>query len=208
MNHGPTLVDNNIIIGKRGISSNSEANILVHNLLVDCNFGYSTDTDRMSQYYKPHTTIEYAKKSVIPREEKWFNNIFVRVGPSNVQNAEGYQSDYNVFWEGAEKSSFGDDHSIIDAFETSLILKEHELGVEISFVANNSPFEIKAPLVNGDLVGVFTTTGQSIEDYLGNPITVDMDFNGKKFKNPVPGPISDLKEGRNSIRWSHTKNKK
>lgn len=206
MNHGPILIDNNIIIGKRGISSNSEASVIAHNLLVDCNFAYTTDTNRKSQYYKPHSTKEYEKKSVTLKEEKWFNNFFIRVGPSNVPNAEGYQSDFNIFWEGAEESSFGDDHSIVDSFETNFKLKEHELGVEISFLANNSPFKVEAPWVNGDLVGVFTTTGQTIEDYLGNPITVNTDFTGRKFKKPIPGPIADLKKGQNAIRWSYTKN--
>ena len=60
---------------------------------------------------------------------------------------------------------------------------------------------MKGPWVNGKLVGVFATTGQTIEDRHGNPITVDRDIIGRKRSRPVPGPLANLKSGRNSISW-------
>lgn len=205
MNHGPILVDNNILIGKRGISSNSEATVLANNLLVDCNFAYSTDIKRQSQYYTPHTTIVLGRKAVILREEKWYNNIFIKTGPDNVKEGEGYESDFNVFLEGAKKTSFGDKHSLLDSFETNFRKEDQDMGVTIIFSANKSLIDAKASLVNGKLAGVFTTTGQSIEDRFGKPIQVDTDFNGLEF-NPIRvGPLANLKKGINTISWSYNK---
>jgi hypothetical protein len=48
---------------------------------------------------------------------------------------------------------------------------------------------------------------QTIEDRYGNPITVDTDINGKKFKEPLPGPLSDLKPGPNTITWSYAESR-
>jgi len=205
MNHGPILVDNNILIGERGISSNSEATVLANNLFVNCNFAYSTDKKRQSQYYTPHTTIVLGKKAVILREEKWYNNIFIKTGPDNVKEGEGYESDFNVFLEGAKNTSFGDKHSLLDSFESNFRKEDQDMGVTITFSANKSIIDAKASLVNGELAGVFTTTGQSIEDRHGIPIQVDTDFNGLEF-NPIRvGPLANLKKGINTISWSYKK---
>ena len=201
MNHGPALIDNNVLIGK-GLRSNSEATIIAHNLLVDSKYTYQPDTKRRSAYYKPHTTITVGVKTGTAKDERWFNNLFVRRGLDNVKNAPGYASDYNVFLEGAEKSSFGDEHSVIDSFVTELAVKDRPLGVTITFSTNDAPFRVKGPWVNADLVGIFSTAKQTIEDRYGNPITADTDIHGKHFTQPVAGPLSDLKAGPNRIVWS------
>jgi hypothetical protein len=61
---------------------------------------------------------------------------------------------------------------------------------------------VKGPWVNAELAGVFATAGQTIEDRYGNPITVDIDINGRKFAKPVAGPLADLKKGRNTVTWT------
>lgn len=205
MNHGPILVDNNVLIGKRAVSSNSESSVFAHNLFVGGTFGWSADKSRQSQYYKPHTTIELEKKPVILRDDKWFNNIFVKKGLNKLPDAPGYQADFNFFLEGAEKSTFGDSHSLVVPTAASFQLNESDMGVAINFSATKSALEIKAPLVNAALLGVFETTGQSIEDFQGEPIAIDTDFNGKKFSRPVVGPLSNLNDKQNTIQWTYSK---
>jgi alpha-N-arabinofuranosidase len=200
MNHGPILVDNNVLIGQ-SIRSNSEATVFAHNLFVDCGYDYSPDTGRRSQYYKPHTTIGAGRKTGTAQDDKWFNNIFVRSGLDRVRDASGYVSDYNVFLEGAKNSSFGDKNSVVDSYVTGLTVKDGPLKTTITFSMNDSPFRMKGPLVDAKLVGIFPTVGQTIEDRHGRPIKVDTDINGKKLSQPIPGPIKDLRKGLNTITW-------
>jgi len=200
MDHGPTLIDNNILVG-RGLKSNSEATLIVHNLLVDSKYTYQPDMKRRSQYYKPHTTIVVGIKTGTAKDEKWYNNIFIRHGLDDVKDAPGYDSDYNVFYEGAAKSSFGDEHSVVDSFVTGFAVEDRPLGVTITFSVNEAAFGLKGPWVDKELVGVFSTVGQTIEDRYGNPIRVDADFNGRKYPRPIPGPMADLKQGLNKIVW-------
>jgi len=200
MNHGPTLVDNNIVIGK-GIRSNSEASTFAHNLFVDCDFAMVSDTKRSSQYYKPHTCLIVGRRKGIPRDDKWFNNIFVRRGLDRVRPAPGYASDWNIFYEGAKRSRFGDLHSIEAPFVTGFDLKEEKYGVVITFRVDRAPFELNPPWVDSGLVGKAATVGQTIESPGGLPIRVDKDFGGKPFKRPLPGPLSDLAEGCNRVTW-------
>ncbi|MHC4367788.1 MAG: right-handed parallel beta-helix repeat-containing protein, partial [Planctomycetota bacterium] len=206
MNHGPALIDNNILVSK-GLRSNSEATIIAHNLLVDSWYKYQPDVKRRSSYYTPHTTISVGRKTGTAKDERWYNNIFVRRGLDDVKDAPGYESDYNVFYEGAQKSSFGDEHSAVDAFAAGFAYENSPLGVTIRFSVNDGAFGLNGPWVDKELVGVFSTVGQSIEDRHGNPIKVNADFNGRRYSRPIPGPLADLKQGANEIIWTFKKHK-
>jgi hypothetical protein len=201
MNHGPILVDNNILVGQ-SIRSNSEATVFAHNLFVDCGYVYAPDTKRRSQFYEPHTTKVVGRKTGTAQDDKWYDNIFIRRGLDQVKNATGYVSDYNVFLEGAKKSTFGDENSIVDSYVTDFSIKDHQLGAAITFSINDAPFHMNGPQVNSDLVGVFPTVGQTIEDRYGHPIKVDTDINGRKHSQPVAGPLANLKRGLNSVTWT------
>ena len=200
MNHGPTLVDNNILVGKE-VRSNSEATVFAHNLFVDCGYQYNPDTKRRSAYYTPHTTKSVGRKTGTAQDEMWFNNIFVRKGLDDVKDSPGYKSDYNIFLEGAQKSSFGDKHSIVDPFLTGLTYESHPLGVTIKFSMNDAPSRLKAPWIDAELVGAFSTVGQTIEDRYGKPIRLDTDIDGKKFPEPIASPLADIQQGNNTFEW-------
>jgi len=200
MNHGPTLVDNNILIGEK-VRSNSEATVFAHNLFVDCGYQYNPDTNRRSAYYTPHTMKTVGTKTGTAQDEKWFNNIFIRQGLDDVKDAPGYTSDYNIFLEGAGKSPFGDGHSIVDPFVTRFVYESHPLGVTIMFSMNDLSSRMRGPWVDAELLGVFSTVGQTIEDRSGNPIRVDTDINGKKYADPIAGPMADIHHVKNAFEW-------
>ena len=200
MNHGPTLVDNNIIVGHY-TQTNSEATVFAHNLFVDCGYVYHPDTNRQSGYFEPHTTKGAGRKTGTPKDERWYNNIFIRTGLDKVKTAAGYDSDYNLFLEGAKKSTFADKNSIEDDFVTNFKIKETPTAAEITFSVPEKTQQLNGPLVNAELVGIFETVGQTIEDRHKNPITVNKDINGKAFKTPTPGPLNKIKKGPNKIAW-------
>ena len=201
MDHGPILVDNNVLIGQ-SVKSWSEGDVFAHNLLVDCNFDMASDTSRQSQYCRPHTRIAVGLKPGVPADDKWFNNIFVRRRLEGVKKASGYVSDYNVFLEGAKKSSFGDEHSVVDSLNAAFRREDSPRGVSIALRVNQAPFGMKGPWVDSSLIGVLPTAGQTIEDSSGQPIRVDTDIVGKGRVSPVAGPLSDLRPGENTVKWS------
>jgi hypothetical protein len=204
MNHGPILVDNNVLVGQ-GVRSNSEGSVFAHNLLVDCRFDMVSDTGRSSQYYEPHTRKVVARKHGIPSDDKWFNNIFVRRGLEGVKPAPGYASDYNVFLEGAKKSSFGDEHSLVDSAAARFSREDNPLGVSLRMHVDEALIGLKGPWVDSDLVGVLPTVGQTIEDASGRSLCVDTDLLGQPRTAPVVGPWANLAPGENSLHWSMKK---
>jgi hypothetical protein len=201
MNHGPTLVDNNILVGQP-VRSNSEGTVFAHNLFVDCGYDYSPDTERRSEYYTPHTTKIVGRKTGTAQDDKWFNNIFVGQGLDRVKAAPGYASDYNVFLEGAKKSTFGDEHSVVSPYVAGFTIKDDSRGATITFSVDEATLQAQCPQVNAGLVGVFPTVGQTIEDRFGKPIRVNRDLNGKEYAPPVAGPLANLKIGPNTIGWA------
>jgi len=201
MNHGPILVDNNVLVGE-ATRSNSEATVFAHNLFVDCGYEYHPDVNRRSEYFEPHTTKTVGHKTGTAQDDRWHNNIFVRQGLDAVKTAPGYSSDHNVFLEGAGKSPFGDDNSTVDPHVTGFAIEDHPLGTTITFSAGESWPPVTGPWVDAQLIGVLPTVGQTIEDRHGTPISVDTDINGKKYPHPIPGPLADLKRGKNAIVWS------
>ncbi len=204
MNHGPILVDNNVLVG-HDILSNSEANVFAHNLFVDCGYHYRPDKKRQSRYYKPHTRTVAGKKTDAAREDKWFNNFFVRKGLDRVKHSEGYHSDYNLFLEGAKKSQFEGGNSVVDAHVSDFEIKDSPDDATILFSAGAGGRDLVAPQVGGKLVGLFTTVGQTIEDRAGDPITVDRDILGQKRERTIPGPLSEVDPGRCALSWENVK---
>jgi len=201
MNHGAILIDNNILVGG-GFRSNSQNTVLAHNLFVDFAWNYHPDTKRRSQYYTPHTTQQVGRKPGVPQNDLWFNNLFVRTGLDRVQATPGFVADFNVYVSGAKKSSFGDEHSAVDSFDAAFTIEEEPTGASISFSASDAPFRVEGPWVDAELVGVFPTVEQTIEDRDGNPIRVDTGICGKQRTRPVAGPLADLKRGENRVRWA------
>ena len=201
MDHGPTLVDNNILVGQP-VRSNSEGTVFAHNLFVNCGYDYSPDTERRSEYYTPHTTKIVGRKTGTAQDDKWFNNIFIRQGLDRIKAAPGYTSDYNVFLEGAKKSTFCDEHSVVSEYAAGFTIKDEPRGATITFSINDAALQAQGPQVNAGLVGLFPTVGQTIEDRYGKPITVNLDINGKEYARPIAGPVADLKHGPNTIFWA------
>lgn len=201
MNHGPTLIDNNVVIGG-GFRSNSENTVIAHNLLVDMQCEYNSDTKRKSQHFKPHTTILTGTRTGVPQNDKWYNNIFIRTGLSAVKDAPGFVADGNLYLEGADKSVFGDEVSVVQPLDTQFRTIDQPRGTEVRFVSDGEPTLEKTPWVDSDLVGVFPIANQTIEDRFGNPLRIDSDLSGTKRTRPIAGPLAKLKPGVNIIRWT------
>lgn len=204
MNHGPTLVDNNVFIGQPGISSKSTATIYAHNLFIDTGFRYKADVERSASYFKPHTVIESNREMVTFAEDQWLNNIFLRGGLSEVDPAEGFISDYNLFLEDASTSPFEGENSRQEEDLYDFRLDGHRSGVSLSFDIPQSALEMGASQVDANRIGILTKTKQKLEDLDGTPIEVTEDIRGTRFTNFPPGPLANLKAGTNVIEWPLT----
>ncbi len=201
MNHGPILVDNNVFI-EGGIRSISEGNIIAHNLFLGCRFQFDAHPTRRSGYFKPHTRIQTGEmRPGIPRNDRWYGNIFVKTGLDKIKPLEQCIYDNNVYLAGAKKSKSGDQASIESPFAPVITRTESDNGVKIEYTLNQATAEASGPWVDAKLIGILDPPGQTIEDRFGKPITVDTDIKGQKRTKPIAGPLAKPVPGVNTVDW-------
>lgn len=200
MNHGPILIDNNVLLGG-GVKANSENMVFAHNLFVDCPYRDEPDLARQSQFFTPHTTRVVGHKPGVPANIQWYNNLFVGRGLDDVKSGPGYRADFNAFLQSARPSSFGDTQSMVDLFGIAFRREDSASGITLSFQMSEAPFRVQAPLVGPELVGTFPPVGQTLEDAKGYPITVTTDRSGRTFERRWPGPSAALQRGENRVTW-------
>ena len=199
--HGPVLVDNNIFSGP--LNSSAGSSVFVHNLFANCPWRRGLWKGAQTAYWKPHTgdLVEVAQVSFL--NDRYLNNIFVERGTDTISNAPGYQIDWNIYYQGAAKSGWGDERSIVDgACAADVKFKSLANGVEVSFRANRAPRTVKGPKIASDLLGIFPPTGERLENPDGSPMTIDRDIlgNPRAAANPTAGPLEKLEDGNNVVR--------
>jgi hypothetical protein len=115
--------------------------------------------------------------------------------------APGFESDWNVFYQGAKKSTWGGSHSVAAELDPKVRFTSLPDGVEVSFRADPTSGAVKCPLITRDQIGKFPLTGEGIENHDGSPITVDKDILGRTRSraNPAAGPVEPLADGLNVV---------
>ncbi len=92
--HGPTLIDNNIMLSKASVRMATEGVALVHNLMLGALTAVGGGTDmtveginqpRYTPYHIPHRTEVAGFMSILHGDDRFYNNIFIQ----NWQPEEG-----------------------------------------------------------------------------------------------------------------------
>jgi MYXO-CTERM domain-containing protein len=205
MDHGPQLIDNNILVGDDrsfSIGEHSEHGVFVHNLMYKSSWmGVQTDS-RSSEYYTAHTSTRAGSSTQNAANDRYLNNIYVQQGTDAIWQASGYQSDYNVYYDGARATSWGDAHSISNTnFAAGMTLTTVPTGVVIVLHTDSAPVDVAAPLVTRALSGINPLTKQGIENHDGSPITIDKDMAGaaRSTTHPTAGPFEALASGAHTF---------
>ncbi|MCP4712754.1 MAG: hypothetical protein GY869_29350, partial [Planctomycetes bacterium] len=190
VNHGPIIIDNNILIGSQ-IAQWGDAGVFIHNLLVNVTFHYKNDS-RQVPYYQPHSTVE-AGRAITPNHyDKFINNIFIGNGLDGVSGtATGTVMDYNVFLGGAQKNSVQDGASIVDAANPNFQLTEDSDSVVIDFELPASLFSATYDMITYDLIGEFPVPQLMMENPDGSYLNITSDYYNQPIIYPdvLPGPF-------------------
>jgi alpha-N-arabinofuranosidase len=176
----------------------SEGCVFAHNLFLDCPVVFHAD-ERVTPYYKPHSTEVAGKKEISPCDGRWFNNIFFKHGLESMKEMPGFKSDSNVFLGGAQKGAY-DAHSLVLA-EGGFWLSEIPTGVKLVSSVPAGVLDRDYPRVTHDLIGDVSLVGVGIETQDGKPVSIDADMLGKPRPagRQVPGPFGGLKTGANEV---------
>lgn len=208
VNHGPILVDNNILLSRARLLSNSQGVAFVHNLMVE-GMGVVDQSSNQTPLHKPHST-EFAEMHGHPSgDDRYYNNLVERGDLSEYDTAKlPVWMNGNVFLNGAKPSKHEAEPVLQPAFDPAIALVEKADGLYLEMAFDPVwGTERTRKLVTTELLGKAVIPNQAFENPDGTPLRIDTDYFGKKRneRNPFPGPFEISQGGKQTLKVWETK---
>ena len=209
VNHGPFLIDNNILLSPLAIRDWSEGGAYVHNLIAG-NIELQPQ-ERETPYHHAHSTKMAGLSQTKGGDNRFYNNIFV--GNNNIpkqgkSGLEVYASanfpmvvDGNIYLNGAGR--FSKERNILELnINPEFKLTETEKGIFLNFVFPKEIMTMKNRVVTTQALGQAKVSGQRFENPDGTEIIVSTDYFGKKRDKikPTAGPFEKPDKGKNKLK--------
>lgn len=211
VNHGPFLIENNILASHRSIMEQSQGGAYVHNLICGKVHNF-VEHGRYTPYFLPHST-EVAGLSIIPGgDNRFYNNLFATVDFDNSDKAfgffglKGYEKtaypmhvDGNVYY-GAAVPFVNEDHKLADASFVPDVRIEEEGDKVFLVIKNKDLKQVETQMISTDKLGKAKLPKQQYEYPDGKPIQISYDYLGNpRGKHPTSGPLESLQAGEMRI---------
>ncbi len=209
VDHGPFLIDNNIMLSKRSVLDCSEGGAYIHNLIAG-NIEVHPQ-DRFTPYHLPHSTEIAGLKQTQCGDDRFYNNIFVGGAPGNKESKSGlgiYVNaklpmfvDENIYLNNAEIFT-GEKNLLEIKIDPEIKIEEKEDAIYLSMIFDPKIKEMKNQLVTSALLGKALVPDLPFENRDGSLVVLDYDYSGKKRnqKNPTAGPFENPGNGNIRIK--------
>jgi len=210
VNHGPFLVENNLLLSRKPLQDWSESGAYVHNLFAG-NLSLEPQ-DRLTPYHPAHSTEIAGLKNTKGGDDRFYNNIFVGGAEEKENKSSGLKSyinpnifpvvaDGNVYMNGANLFT-GEKTSLVSSVNPDIKIVEKDNSFYLEIILDAKTNVLKSQLVTTELLGKAVIPNVPFLTFDGKPISVDKDYFGNKrnIKKPTPGPFEEIKEGKVSIK--------
>ncbi|HTN08721.1 MAG TPA: right-handed parallel beta-helix repeat-containing protein [Agriterribacter sp.] len=223
VDHGPYLVDNNIMLSDQSLATQSEGGAFVHNLFAGSMIVWS-DPSRFTPYHLPHSTAIAGLATVVAGDDRYYNNVFVGKGNDTVKYKNQkfgmlvYNKDpnvpktkshtnlsdrwpvwinNNVYSHGAQPWNEEKDFIQEDNFDPGLQLLEEGANVYLQFISDENLPSMNTQLITTAVLGKTKLPKAVYENPDGTALSIDTDITGKKRNaaQPTPGPIENPGNG-------------
>ena len=210
VNHGPTLVDNNLLLSPTGIRTQSEGAAFVHNLIVGLIRMYP-EPGRFTPYHLPHSTEVAGLSTIFSGDDRYYNNIFLGNGPE--LNKKDARSNYgmvgyndaklpvwisgNIYYGKALPYKNENNKTENPNFNADFKILEEGDQVFMNLTLDNSSSDPKTRMITTELLGKAKMPNEAFENPDGTPLKIDTDYFGKKRSesNPSAGPFENPGKG-------------
>ncbi|MBN1387817.1 MAG: right-handed parallel beta-helix repeat-containing protein [Bacteroidales bacterium] len=209
VNHGPFLIENNILLSEVSIRDWSEGGAFVHNLIAGKI--ELRPQSRETPFQLPHSTEIGGLRKTLGGDNRYYNNIFTCNGETNQRGEPGMAAykntklpmfvDGNVYLNKAE-AYHNEPNSLKLDYDPGLEIKDQEDEVFLFLNVDEEILKMNNQLVSTDLLGTAKIPDQAYTYPDGTDIKIDRDFFGyeRSKRNPVPGPFEKLKPGMNTLK--------
>ncbi|GMV94842.1 MAG: hypothetical protein AMXMBFR82_46200 [Candidatus Hydrogenedentota bacterium] len=193
VNHGPFLVDHNLMLSDTALLNMSEGGAYAHNLIAG-RIVLRPESSRETPYHPAHSTEVAGLINIQGGDDRFYNNLFVSrdglAGYDEVATPTFMAG--NVFLMGAAPSKREVAPIVLPDFDPKLDLKSAGPSLNLHFIFDNAWGTANVrPLVTSELLGRAKIPGVPYELPDGAPIRLDTDYfgNPRDAENPYPGPF-------------------
>lgn len=201
VDHGPYMIDNNILLSAQSLREYSDGGAYVHNFFAG-NINRSDET-RYTPYHLAHSTEVKGISTIRNGDHRFYNNIFA--GGDNHKVNYGlcvYNSakqpifaEGNLFCRNAKPMEKASQGFVENDFNPVFVLEEKPDGIYLSLNMNKHfSAHLKTRPVTAARLGTARLTGYPYEMPDGSPINILKDYSGKNRStdSPMAGPLEIL----------------
>ncbi len=197
VNHGPYVVDNNILLSRNTLYDNSQGGAYVHNLFAGGIFR-SAEFNRETPYHEPHSTVIVGLHNIQNGDNRFYNNIFAGgEGLASYDHAilEVWMGG-NVFLNGAQPAEAETDPLVLPEFDPAIKVRRGEGETFLTMALPAAIAEMETKLVTTDRLGRAVIPDLPYRNYDGSPLRVDSDYFGSNRDEgkPASGPFEWLED--------------
>jgi len=204
MQHGPLLVDNNLLLSTNRIYLNSKGIAFVHNLIAGPVEQERFDA-RNTPFHKPHSTEVAGLHDSTNGDERFYNNLFVP--PASLHGLDNSMlpcfAAGNVYCQGSQPSKFDTEALLKPGCAVGVKLSQQAGAWYVELCADPAwSKEVKRKLVTTELLGRAKISDCAYDNPDGSALRVTSDYFGKRrhMKNPFPGPFEVSSGGKQTFR--------
>ena len=209
VNHGPFIIDNNILLSPEGIKNQSQGGAYVHNLITG-KIQIQNDLNRFTPYHLPHSTDIMGLAVIHSGDDRYYNNIFIGSGIKSANEGkyklglESYNNvklpvfiNDNVYYNGAKP--FKDEQHFLESPDYNPMVELVEEGNEVYLYIslNNAFYNHRGKLITTEKLGKAKTPNTGFVNPDDTFLKLDQDYFGNKRSNEnvITGPFSNLGKG-------------
>ena len=209
VNHGPFVIDNNMLLSSNSLRNQSQGGAYVHNLFGGGIFMWG-EPNRFTPYHYAHTTAVAGLSTIYSGDDRFYNNIFI--GTGNKKNKEknykpGLENyskaklpvfiNNNVYYNGAK--AFDNEIKKTESLAYNPKLKFVEDGnrVYLHITLDQAYFQHKGTIITSEFLGKAKIPNATFENRDGTSMIIDKDYFGALRANEqvAAGPFSNAEEG-------------
>lgn len=207
VNHGPFVIDNNVMLSPVSVRDWSQGGAYAHNLMAGL-ISSRPEPNRWTPYHRAHSTALAGVTYTRGGDNRFFNNLLL--GGTDAREAKPPQADGyglwvynerpfptvtggNVYTNGARPYKDETDARRVDGPVAAPVVTERDGGVVVEF---ELPAGITGELVTTERLGKTIVAELPYEDVDGSPLRLDRDWLGRArdVARPAPGPF-EVKPG-------------
>ncbi len=211
VNHGPFLIDNNLLLSRYSLMNASEGGAYAHNLLAGATSKW-TDLNRLTPYHPEHATELAGLENIKGGNDRFFNNLFApanptepieRYGPGVYDSLEfPVETGGNVYYNGARPYPREVAPLLVKELDPGITVSERGGGEYLTLNPGEALQTHATSLVSTARLGKARVSGAAYENPDGSSLAIDADYfgNPRDRMNPGAGPFANPRPGAQEIK--------